>query len=472
MAAGERHDELKGGPITLDTLRALVERGEVDTVLVVFPDLYGRFLGKRVAGGFFLDAVADGGVHACNYLLTVDMEMEVVPGYRFANWEKGYGDCHLVPDLATLRRLSWLDRSAQVICDLEMDGRPVAVAPRTLLRRQVERAASAGYRALGASELEYYLFRDGYDAAAAKGFEGLEPFGRYLEDYHMLQGTRTEGYHGALRRHLEASGIPVESSKGEWGPGQHELNIRYCEVLEMADRHALYKQAAKEIALAQGLAVTFMAKWRSDLAGSSMHLHLSLWDAEDGRPLFPGDRPLAAAAEAASLAASDTFRWFLGGWLAHARAIAPFYAPYPTSYKRFVFQSWAPTRVAWSLDNRTAGFRVVGAGPALRIECRMPGADANPYLAFAASLAAGLDGIERRIEPPPAFSGDMYRADELPRVPASLPEAVAEMEASAMLRTAFGDEAIEHYAHFFRTEQAKLDREVTSWERQRYFERA
>lgn len=466
MAANERRDELKGGTLTVDELRKLVEKGEIDTVLVVFPDLYGRFLGKRVAAAFFLDSVAEGGVHACNYLLTVDMEMEVVPGYRFASWEQGYGDLHGVPDLATLRRLSWLGRSAQVICDLEMGGEPVAVAPRTLLRRQVDRAAAAGYRVKGATELEYYLFREGYEAAHEKGFQGLEPFGRYIEDYHMLQGTRTEGYHGALRRHLEASGIPVESSKGEWGPGQHELNIRYCDALEMADRHSLYKQAAKEIALAQDVSVTFMAKWRSDLAGSSMHLHLSLWDEDGERPLFPGDGDLGP------LTASDTFRWFLGGWMRHARAIAPFYAPYPTSYKRFVFQSWAPTRVAWSLDNRTSGFRVLGEGKALRIECRMPGADANPYLAFAASLAAGLDGIERRIEPPAATSGDVYTAEEVPKVPASLPEAVAEMEASEMLRAAFGDEVIEHYAHFFRTEQAKLDREVTSWERERYFERA
>lgn len=459
-------EEPQAGPLTLDELARLVERGEVDTVLVVFPDLYGRFMGKRVPGAFFLDSVAAAGMHACNYLLTVDMEMDVVAGYRFASWEQGYGDFHCVPDLATLRRLSWLDRSAQVICDLEMDGRPVAVAPRSILRRQVERVTDAGYRPMGASELEYYLFRETYDSARAKRFDGLEPFGWYIEDYHMLQGTKEEVYHGALRRHLEASGIPVESSKGEWGPGQHELNIRYCDVLEMADRHALYKQAAKEIALTRGLAVTFMAKWRADLAGSSMHLHLSLWDGKGKKPLFPGKKRLG------ELRVADEFRWFLGGWLEHARAIAPFYAPYPTSYKRFVFQSWAPTNIAWSLDNRTSGFRVLGEGPALRIECRIPGADANPYLAFAASLAAGLDGIRRRVEPPPPFAGDVYRAAGLPKVPASLREAVEEMERSEMLREAFGDEVIEHYAHFFRTEQRKLDQVVTSWERERYFERA
>ena len=454
-----------GGPLSLAQLRELVASGELDTVLVVFPDLYGRFMGKRVPAAFFLDTVAGDGMHACNYLLTVDMEMEVVPGYRFASWEKGYGDFHCVPDLSTLRRLSWLDRSAQVICDLAVDHRPVAIAPRSLLRRQVERAAAMGFRALGATELEYYLFKDSFETARRKRFDDLETFGWYVEDYHMLQATKEEPFNGALRRHLEASGIPVESSKGEWGPGQHELNIRYCDVLEMADRHSIYKQAAKEIALAQGIAVTFMAKWRADLAGSSMHLHLSLWDDAGETPRFPGDRELGP------LRASDELRWFLGGWMAHARAITPFYAPYPTSYKRFVFQSWAPTNVAWCCDNRTAGFRLLGEGKSLRIECRIPGADANPYLAFAASLAAGLDGIARRTEPPPAFAGDVYVARDLPRVPASLGEATAEMERSEMLREAFGDEVVEHYAHFFRVEQEKLDRVVTSWERERYFER-
>ena len=406
------------GMLTEAELRDLVARGEIDTVLVVFPDLYGRFMGKRVPARFFLDQVAAAGMHACNYLLTVDMEMDVVAGYQLASWEQGYGDFHCVPDLRTLRRLSWLDRSAQVICDLDMQHRPVAVAPRTMLKRQLERAAAAGHRVMGATELEYYLFRDSYEQARAKRFEDLDTFGWYIEDYHMLQGTREESFNGALRRHLEASGIPVESSKGEWGPGQHELNIRYCDALEMSDRHCLYKQAAKEIAIAQGISITFMAKWRHDLAGSSMHLHLSLWD-EDG------DRP-----------------------------------------------SFAPTTIAWSVDNRTAGIRVVGEGSTLRIECRIPGADANPYLAFAASIAAGLDGIARQTEPPPIFTGDVYVARDLPKVPASLPEAVAEMEASAMLREAFGPEVIEHYAHFFRTEQRKLDATVTSWERERYFERA
>lgn len=456
------------GMLTLEELRGKVDSGAIDTILVVFPDSYGRLVGKRIPGQFFLDSVAGHGMHACNYLLTVDMEMDVVPGYKFANWEQGYGDFHCVPDMNTLRELTWLDRSAMVICDLETEPghEPVTVAPRTMLKQQLARLAEAGYTAMGASEIEYYIFKESYESAKAKGFDNLQTFGWYIEDYHMLQGTKEESFNAALRRHMENSGIPVESTKGEWGPGQHELNVRYADALEMADRHTIYKQGAKEIAMAQGLAVTFMAKWKTELAGSSMHLHLSLWDKDAQRNLFVGDEKIGP------VQGSDLFRWFLGGWMAHAKAITPFYAPYPTSYKRYVYQSWAPTTIAWSYDNRTAGFRIVGSGNSLRIESRMPGADANPYLAFAATLAAGLDGINNKIEPPGIFEGDVYQAANLPRVPASLREAIAALESSDMLREAFGAEVIEHYLHFFRVEQQKFDAVVTTWERERYFERA
>ncbi len=454
------------GMLTLEQLKEQVVSGHIDTVLAVFPDLYGRLIGKRINAEFFLEQTASHGMHACDYLLTVDMEMDVVEGYNFANWEKGYGDFYCVPDLNTLRRITWLDRSALVLCDLthEEIHQPVAQAPRALLRAQIRRLADLGLSTLGGSELEYYLFKDSYEQARAKHYENLEPFGWYIEDYHILQGTREEGINGAVRRMMHASGIPVEFSKGEWGPGQHELNLRCAEVLEMADRHAIYKHGFKEIALSQGIAVSFMAKWRADLAGSSMHLHLSLWDRE-GRNAFVGDRDVG------NVQVSNTFRHFLGGWMAHARAIAPLYAPYPNSYKRYTYQSWAPTRIAWSYDNRTAGFRIVGKGPSLRIECRLPGADANPYLAYAATLAAGLDGLANRIEPPDPFSGDVYQADQLPRVPGNLREATDELEASTMLRRAFGDEVVDHYVHFFRTEQRKFDEAVTTWERARYFER-
>ena len=454
------------GMLTLESLQQEVSAGQIDTVLAVFPDLYGRLVGKRIEAEFFLEQIALQGMHACDYLLTVDMEMDVVEGYEFANWEKGYGDFHCVPDLATLRRITWLEKSALVMCDLALEEshQPVAQAPRSLLKSQLARLAELGYSAKGGSELEYYLFKDSYEEAHAKHYEDLQTMGWYIEDYHMLQGTREEGINGAVRRHMHASGIPVEFSKGEWGPGQHELNLRYAEVLEMADRQAIYKHGFKEIALSQDMSVSFMAKWRTDLAGSSMHLHLSLWD-RAGNSAFAGDQDLGKAR------VSDTFRHFLGGWMVHARAIAPFYAPYPNSYKRYAYQSWAPTRIAWSYDNRTAGFRIVGQGPSLRIESRLPGADANPYLAYAAALAAGMDGIRNQIEPPDPFSGDVYRADDLPQVPANLTEATDELEASPMLRESLGDQVVDHYVHFFRTEQRKFDEAVTTWERARYFER-
>jgi len=453
------------GLLSVDQLRKHVRSGAIDTVLVVFTDHYGRFMGKRFDATFFLDSALEHGAEACDYLLTVDMEMNPVPGYALASWELGYGDFHLRPDLRTLRLAAWLERSAFVICDVlnRKTHEPVAPAPRNVLRRQVERAAKAGFTAMAGSELEYYLFQNSYREIAQKPFEGLQPAGWYLEDYHMLQGTRAEPFHGAARRALAASGVPVENSKGEWGKGQHELNIRYAEILEMADRHAIYKQCLKELADRMGLAVTFMAKIDQAQAGSSCHVHLSLW--RGGRSAFPGKKRMG------DISTSDTFRHFLGGWIAHAKELMVCYAPTVNSYKRYQSASWAPTRLAWSHDNRTAGFRVVGESDSLRIECRIPGADCNPYLAYAAALASGLDGIENRLEPPAAFAGDMYAAADLPRVPSTLREATELFEASAFARQAFGEDVVAHYAHFFRTEQDACDAAVTDWERRRYFER-
>lgn len=452
------------GMLTVQQLREAVETGELDTVLVVFTDLYGRMVGKRFDAEYFQE-IAIAGTHGCDYLLTVDMEMEPVPGYAFANWEKGYGDFHLVPDLATLRRATWLDRTAIVLCDVRRgeDDSLVAQAPRAVLRRQVEQAASEGYQTGAASELEYYIFEDAYRAAAEKNYHALRPAGWYIEDYHALQGARVEGYVGAVRRHLRDSGVPVESSKGEWGLGQHELNVRYSGALEMADRHVVYKQCMKEIADQMGMSVTFMAKFAADGAGSSCHVHVSLW--KDGGNAFAGKKKLGR------VRSSDVFRWFLGGWIAHAPELMVFYAPTVNSYKRYRSGSWAPTRLAWSSDNRTAGFRVVGHEQSLRIECRIPGADCNPYLAFAAALASGLDGIARKTQPPPEFVGDVYAAEDLLHVPATLDEATGLFAGSAFAREAFGEEVVEHYTHFFRREQAAYDSAVTDWERRRYFER-
>ncbi len=437
------------GNLTIPELKQRVKRGEIDTVIAAFTDHYGRLLGKRFAAAFFLDSVASGGTHACDYFLTTDMEMAPVPGYTLANWELGYGDFHIVPDLGTLAVTSWLDKTALVHCDVEH----VAEAPRSILRRQIE--AAGEYTAMVASELEYYGYRNSYRDGFKAGYANLEPLGLYLEDYQLLQGARTEFYTGAVRRHLEASGIPVENSKGEWGLGQHEVNVRYAEVLTMADRHMTFKQCLKEVADQLGVSVTFMAKPFEGQAGSSCHIHLSLWKGR--RNAFAGD--------------SDLFRWFLGGWIRHAPEFMVFYAPTVNSYKRYEDMSWAPTRLAWSRDNRTAGFRVVGQGQSLRIECRIPGADANPYLAFAASLASGLDGIRRKIEPPEMFTGDVYAAQHLPRVPYSLGEAVETFAGSAFVAETLGKAVAAHYAHFYRSEVRAFNRAVTDWERKRYFER-
>ena len=448
--------------MTPDDLRSLVRAGEVDTVLAAFTDGYGRLLGKRIDATFFVDHTIGHGTHACDYLLTVDMEMEPVAGYEYASWELGYGDFHLVADLATLARAGWTDSSAIVLCDVVdvQTHAPVAVAPRSMLATQVERAAALGFSVKAASELEFFLFDDSYRDAHRKGYADLEPAGWYIEDYHLLQGARVEGYVGAARRALTATGIPVESSKGEWGRGQHELNIRYADVSTMADRHSLMKHAMKELAESQQLSVTFMAKPSSSEAGSSSHLHLSLWDADAETNVFDvgGER-------------SDVFRWFLGGWMAGTADFMAFYAPTINSYKRYVDGSWAPTRIAWSQDNRTAGFRVVGEGPSLRIECRIPGADCNPYLAYTAALASGLRGIEERIEPPPAFEGDVYAAADLPRVPRTLEHATERFAGSTMVRETLGAAVTDHYIKFFQVEVEAFQASVTDWERQRYFER-
>jgi len=449
----------------LSWLAHKVNSGEIDTVLVGFPDHYGRLMGKRFEAEYFLEEVAQHGTHGCDYLLTTDMEMEPVQGYRFANWELGYGDFHLVPDLATLRPASWLEKSAIVLCDLE-DERThclIEVAPRTLLKRQLERARALGYTVMAASELEYYLYRVSYRQAQQQGYAGLEPAGYYLEDYHLLQGTREEPFTRAVRRHLKASGIPVENSKGEWGLGQHEVNLRYAEALEMADRHTLFKQCLKEVAEAMGLSVTFMAKPHHGQAGSSCHIHLSLW--KDGQNAFAGEE------EYGPVQGSRVFGQFLAGWIAHTPDFMPFYAPTVNSYKRYEDGSWAPTRLAWSYDNRTAGFRVVGRGASLRIECRIGGADLNPYLALTAALASGLDGLEQGLTPPAIFQGDIYQARHLPRVPYTLGQAAEGFASSAFAKAALGEAVHEHYTHFFQTEWQAFNRAVTDWERKRYFER-
>lgn len=453
------------GMLSVEEFKKQVAEEAIETVIVGFTDHYGRLMGKRFDADFFVSSALEAGTHGCDYLLTTDMEMEPVPGYKLANWELGYGDFHLVPDLKTLRLASWQEKTALVICDLrnEKTHAPVIEGPRSILNEQLTRLEKVGFQSFAASELEYYLFNTSYEQAQENHFTDTKPAGWYLEDYHILQGSRTESYTAAARRHLKNSGVPVENSKGEWGLGQHELNVQYAETREMADRHVVYKQCLKELADQMGLSVTFMAKYDESQAGSSCHIHISLW--KDGKNAFVGEEMCGP------ITASKTFRYFLGGWIKYVPDVMVFYAPTINSYKRYVDGSWAPTRMAWSFDNRTAGFRVVGSGSSLRIECRIPGADCNPYLAFAAALASGLKGISEQLEPPACFEGDIYQAKDLPHVPKTLKESVKLFSDSAFAKEAFGIKVVAHYSHFYQQEIEAFEMSVTDWERKRYFER-
>jgi glutamine synthetase len=445
------------GKLTLDQLVRAIEDDEIDTVVVAMPDLQARLMGKRLTGAYFLDHI-DEGLHACDYLLAMDVDNEPLPGFAFTSWDKGYGDLHADPDFNTIRRLPWLEKTALLLCDPDVE-----VAPRHILRRQVDRARAMGFNPMTASELEFYLFRDSFETAAAKGYRDLVPYGSYIEDYHILQGTKSEWLLREIRNGMEAAAVPIENSKGEWGFGQTEINLRYADAVEMADRHVIYKNGVKEIAALHGVGATFMAKWSMAQAGSSFHLHSSLWD-ESGRPVFheEGAHPHGM---------SKLFRHYLAGLLATAREFALFFAPYVNSYKRYQAGSFAPTSIAWSYDNRTCGFRLVGYGPSLHIESRVPGADANPYIAFAATIAAGLYGIENELELEPQFEGDAYSSTQLPRVPSNLHEAIAALEQGQVARAALGDEMVDHYLHAARMEQKAFDSVVTDWELRRNFER-
>ncbi len=442
--------------LTLDQLKAAVRNNSIDTVIVAFTDMQGRLVGKRVHGSYFVEHdVATHGIEGCAYLLALDMEMDPVPGYAFANWDSGYGDLRARPDVATLRRLPWLDGTALVLCDLEHhDGTPAAPSPRQVLKRQVERARELGFEAMFGSELEFYVFRESYEDAHAKRYRLLTPSAPYILDYHVLAATYDEPLIRQIRNGMHCAGIAVESSKGEAWPGQHEINFVYTDALTMADNHVVYKNGAKEIAHQNGRSITFMAKPDETWIGSSCHIHSSLW--QGGANAFAGE--------------SETFSRYLAGQIACLAELAVFVAPTVNSYKRFAAGSWAPTTLAWGRDNRTCGFRLVGEGQSLRTETRIPGGDANPYLTFAALLAAGLHGIENELELPPALEGNAYESDAA-RFPATLYEAIEALEGGSTVRAAFGDEVVDHYLHYARTEQRLFDEAVTDYERRRMFER-
>ena len=457
--------ETTRGKVTLDQLKGLVASGEIDTVISAVCDMQGRLIGKRVTGTFFVDHCIEHGTHFCTYLLGTDMEMNTPEGFDLMNWESGYGDFQARADWNTLRVIPWLEKTALVMADavIELTGALVPVAPRSVLRAQIDRLAGRGIEAMMAAELEFYVLAETYEQAHAKGYVKLKRFGWYNEDYQLFQATKAEPLYRKFRNLMTEAGVPIEFSKGEAAPGQHEVNIHFSEALESADRAALLKHGCKEIAYQEGLAVTFMAKPDHSWTGSSGHIHLSLWDAKKRKNLFYDPEAPGGM--------SQTMRWALGGMLATAREFALMLGLNVNSYKRFASASWAPTNIVWARDNRTCGFRIVGHGDALRIENRFPGGDANPYLTYAALLAASQYGIEHKIDPGPEFKGNGYLAKGYARVPRALYEAIEAWEESDIARESFGPDVAAHYLNAARFEQQTYDAVVTSWERARYFER-
>ncbi len=453
------------GKLSFDQLKSAVASGEIDTVLTASVDMQGRLIGKRFVAQFFVDSAYEE-THGCNYLMADDIDMEPVPGYKAASWSKGYGDFVMKPDLSTIRPVPWLEKTALVICDAQdhHTREDLPHSPRGILRRQLKRLEERGYIAYFASELEFFLFSETYATARDKYWQKLDTASPYIGDYLIDITSKEEGYMRRLRNELNAAGIPIECSKGEWGPGQEEINGRYAEALEMADRHVFMKNGAKEIAHQEGKAVTFMAKYNYDLAGNSSHIHNSVWSTDGKTPLFFDKN--------APWTLSELGRQWSAGQIKYAREYTYFLAPYINSYKRFQAGTFAPTKIMWSEDNRTAGFRLCGEGSkAIRMECRIGGADLNPYLAFAALIAAGLAGLDEKLELQKPFVGDAYQASRLPEIPKTLRDATETLNKSKLLRQAFGDDVVEHYVHTARWEQMEYDRRITDWELHRGFER-
>ena len=450
----------RNGMLTLEELSALIQAARIDTVLLAFTDMQGRLQGKRCAAPYFLDEVVPHAAEACNYLLAVDVEMNTVAGYAMSSWERGYGDMVLRPDWSTLRMVPWHEATALVLCDVEWtDGSPVVASPRQVLRGQLDRLAERGLVADVGTELEFMLFRDSFDTAWRQDYRGLEPANLYNVDYSMLGTARVEPVLRRIRNGMAGAGMIVESAKGECNLGQHEIAFRYADALTTCDNHAIYKTGAKEIADQAGMALTFMAKY-DEREGNSCHIHISLRSPERGG-VFAGDGEHGFA---------PLFEHFVAGQQACLRELCYLFAPNINSYKRYAAGSFAPTAVAWGLDNRTCALRVVGHGPSLRVENRVPGGDMNPYLGVAALIAAGLHGIENELPLEPQLVGNAYESDG-PRVPATLREAAELFAQSAVAADAFGSEVVEHYANAARVELSAFDAAVTDWERRRGFER-
>jgi glutamine synthetase len=448
------------GMLSLERLRVEVGEGDTDTVVLAFTDMQGRLQGKRLAAEFFLDEVAEHYSEGCNYLLAVDVDMNTVDGYAMSSWDRGYGDFVLVPDMTTLRQVPWQDGTAMVIADLTwLDGAPVVASPRQILKAQTQRLADRGWTAMVGTELEFVVYSDTYEQAAAKGYRDLVPANQYNVDYSILGTSRIEPLLRRIRNEMAGAGLYVESAKGECNLGQHEIAFRYAEAVTTCDNHSIYKTGAKEIAAQDGSSITFMAK-PNTREGNSCHIHLS-YRGTDGTPVMAGDGPYGL---------SKVGEHFLAGQLAAMREFTLLYGPNINSYKRYVPGSFAPTSVRWGPDNRTCALRLVGHGASLRVENRVPGGDVNPYLAVAGMIAAGMHGIENELPLEPAVEGNAY-LDTSAKVPHTLRDALELWQKSDLAREAFGAEVVEHYANYARVELEAYDAAVTDWELQRCFER-
>jgi glutamine synthetase len=449
--------------LTFDALKSAVTAGEIDTVLVCLVDMQGRLMGKRFLAQHFVDS-AYNETHCCNYLLATDLEMATPEGYASTSWETGYGDYVMKPDLDTIRPMPWLEGTVMVLCDvLDHHENPVTHSPRAILKKQVARLEALGFSAMMATELEFFLFEKSFEEIAKSGFRDLTPISGYNEDYHILQTTKEEHVMRPIRNHLYAAGIPIENTKGEAEAGQEELNIKYSAALDCAENHTIAKHAVKEIAWQQGHAASFLPKWSHERVGSSSHVHQSLW--KDGKNAFfePSD----------PLGMSEMMKSYMAGLLKYAPDVTYFLAPYINSYKRFQKGTFAPTKSVWSVDNRTAGFRLCGAGTkAVRVECRVGGSDLNPYLALASQLAAGIKGLEEGLTLAPPALGDAYGDSDAPEIPQTLRDAAKTLSASKMLREAFGEDVVDHYTRAATWEIEEFDRIVTDYEIARGFERA
>ncbi|MCO4328670.1 glutamine synthetase family protein [Staphylococcus hyicus] len=466
MLHESNHNQTLEGNISKDELLAAIKKGDIDTVMLGFCDMQGRIMGKRMTGDYCLENDISEGTHFCNYLLGTNFEMDTNDGYEYMNWEKGYGDYLAVPDWDTLKVVPWFDKTALVLCDVYTeDGTTrIAIAPRNILKKQLEKASQYGFDPYLASELEFYLFRDTFEAINNRGYNTLNPAGHLNEDYNLLQGTKNEPLYQKIRHLMSKMNIFIESSKGEAYKGQHEINLKYSKALKAADQHVLFKHGMKEICIQNDHSVTFMAKPFQEWTGSSGHIHISL--------MKKGTKENAFYSGNDAQPMSDTMQHFLAGVMTYTQEFSLLFAPHVNSYKRFAPNSWAPVSIAWSRDNRSAGYRVVGNQQALRFESRIPGSDMNPYLAYSALIGAGLYGIEHQLELPKELKGNAYLNQSVKQIPSSLHEAIQHWKQSEVVKEVLGEDVWKHYLHTAQLELNDFDSYVTTWERQRYFEQS